>query len=109
MGTHIFDDLPLVLQKHAGQLGRMVSQVAQKAALAGGAYLAEETPVDTGVARSNWVMTLDAPFEGVIPAYMPYPTYRMNHHDPVKQAVVKAPGRARRVGAFHPSVFKGIA
>lgn len=29
------------------------------------------TPVDTGMARSNWVGTLDAPFAGIIPPYAP--------------------------------------
>lgn len=107
MGTHLFDDLPKVLKQHEDQLYRMVTLVVQKAALAGGAYLAEETPVDTGVARSNWVMTLDAPFVGLIPAYMPYPTYRQSHHEAVKVAVLS--GRWRRKGGrFNPGTFNGV-
>lgn len=33
------------------------------------------TPVDTGMARSNWVVTVGSPFNDIIPAYAPYPKY----------------------------------
>jgi hypothetical protein len=31
----------------------------------------EETPADTGQARSNWITTLDTPFFGTVPPYAP--------------------------------------
>lgn len=105
MGTHLFEDLPDVLKGYEDQLYKMVTLVVQKAALAGGTYLGEETPVDTGVARSNWVATIGAPFAGIIPAYVPYPSYRVSHHEPVKVATLRSPGTRRRLSSFRPSRF----
>lgn len=105
MGTHLFEQLPPLMQQYAVQIGKMVSLAAQKAALAGGTDLAAETPVDTGVARSNWVLTLEAPFGGVIPAYVPYPSYRDNHHSTVKTAVVRTQGRRLTPRNFSPKSF----
>lgn len=67
------DQLPRILQKYRERLVPAVNRVAREAARQGGGYLASDTAVDTGEARSNWVMTLDAPFESVIPPYAPYP------------------------------------
>lgn len=105
MGIHLFEDTPEVIDENVKRMQRAISLVVQKAALAGGDYLASETPVDTGVARSNWVMTIDGPFSGVIPAYVPYPSYRDNHHASVKVAAVSIPGRRATVGSFHPGSF----
>lgn len=99
MSVHQFEDLPVVMQKYEQQIATLATLAVQRAALAGGDYLARETPVDTGVARSNWVMTVDAPFTGVIPAYAPYPSYRPNHHASVKLfTVTKAPSVRRGLG-----------
>lgn len=95
MGTHLFADLPKVLQGYRAQIGKMASLAAQRAALAGGSFLAAETPVDTGFARSNWIASIDGPVYDVIPAYVPYPSYRMNHHDAVKGLSIRTAGRAR--------------
>lgn len=97
MGTHLFDDLPAVMRGYEAQIGTMVTLAATRAALAGGAYLGEETPVDTGEARSNWIMSIDAPDILVIPPYVPYPSYRVNHHDAVKQFSVRTSGYRKRV------------
>lgn len=78
MGTHLFEDLPAVLQKYSEQIVPLVSMVVQRAALGGGDYLASETPVDTGMARSNWIMGVDERIEAVLPPYFPYPTYRVS-------------------------------
>jgi hypothetical protein len=67
------DELPLILQRYRKQAADTVNRIAREAARQGGGYLAADTAVDTGEARSNWVMTLDAPFEGVIPPYSPFP------------------------------------
>ncbi len=106
--ARLFDELPEVLHDYQDMVYAAVTLVVQKAALAAGTYLGQETPVDTGVARSNWVMTLDAPFGGVIPAYVPYPSYRQNHHEAVKVATLRGAGRGvRKGGSFHPKAFKG--
>lgn len=88
MGITAIENLPAVLTKYRDQIYTKVTEIAQKAALAGGDYLARETAVDTGYARSNWVMTINEPFAGVVPAYAPYPTYRPDHHEAVKQLEV---------------------
>jgi hypothetical protein len=105
MGIHLFEDTPEVIDENVKRMQRAISLVVQKAALAGGSYLAEETPVDTGVARSNWVMTIDAPFPGLLPAYVPYPSYRDSHHSMVKTAVVRVPGRRVTARGFRPGSF----
>jgi hypothetical protein len=79
MGVHLFEDLPKLMEQYSDQIVELTTMVVQKAALAGGDYLARETPVDTGVARSNWIMSVDAPVNSAIPAYVPYPTYRLSH------------------------------
>lgn len=110
MGVHLFEELPAVLQGYRSQLFAITSKIVQKAALAGGDYVARETPVDTGVARSNWVATIGTPFSGVIPAYVPYPSYRVNHHEAVKQvAISTGSSRGRRSGlqSFRPKSFRG--
>lgn len=111
MGIHLFEELPAVLQAYRSQLFAITSKIAQKAALAGGDYLARETPVDTGVARSNWVATIGTPFGGVIPAYVPYPSYRVNHHEAVKQVSLSTGSRRSRgrggLQNFRPKSFRG--
>ena len=107
MGTHLFDALPDVLKQYEGQLYRMVDMVVQKAALAAGTYLGQETPVDTGLARSNWILTIDASFGEVIPAYVPYPSYRMNHHEAVKVATLSKVRAKKAKFSFSPAAFKG--
>lgn len=73
MARHPFDELPLVLQRRKDELFRLVNGIVQKAATGGGAYLVDSTPVKRGVARSNWVASVDQRFSSVIPAYHPYP------------------------------------
>lgn len=105
MGFHQFQELPAVMNSVEKRMANAISLVVQKAALAGGNSLAEETPVDTGVARSNWVMTIDSGFAGLIPAYVPYPSYRDSHHTMVKTAVLRTAGRRVTVKNFSPSSF----
>jgi hypothetical protein len=68
-----FANLPLILSRRQREMIRLVNGVTQKAALAGAAYLIRETPVKRGIARSNWVTSVDQRFSAVIPAYSPYP------------------------------------
>ncbi len=73
MATNPLDRLPQVLRARRKEVVELLNRVVREAAAEGGTYLAKDTAVDTGVARSNWVATVDAPFESVIPAYSPYP------------------------------------
>ena len=72
MATQPLEMLPKVLQRRRAEVASLINRVAREAARQGGAELAADTAVDTGTARSNWVATLDYPFESVIPAYSPY-------------------------------------
>jgi hypothetical protein len=68
-----FENLPLILSRRQQEMIRLVNGIVQKAAFEGGAYLVRETPVKRGIARSNWVASLDQRFSAVLPAYSPYP------------------------------------
>lgn len=56
-------------------LGRIVTEGAdaltRKVALAADQAIVSGTPVDTGRARSNWIVALDGPSSAVIDAYTP--------------------------------------
>jgi hypothetical protein len=68
-----FENLPFILSKRQQEMIRLVNGIVQKAVFEGGAYLVKETPVKRGIARSNWVASVDQRFSAVIPAYSPYP------------------------------------
>lgn len=71
MATSPFSQLPSVLSRRRTELVSLVGKVARGAATAASNELTADTPVKRGVARSNWVATLDQPFEGLLPAYHP--------------------------------------
>ncbi len=71
MGTHAFKDMPRVLDKIARGVESGAQRVVKRAATTIDTHVVEGTPVDRGVARSNWVGTVDLPFIGIIPAYVP--------------------------------------
>ena len=89
MGVHRIELLPEIMAYYGNEMSRVVTDVVQRAALTGGDYLAKETPVDTGVSRSNWIAVVDGVNGAVIPAYVPYPSYRLNHHESVKQLLTR--------------------
>lgn len=67
-----FDQLPAILAKRKAEVVSLVNTVVRAGGTAASDYYTEETAVDTGEARSNWVGTLNQPFEGRLPAYHPY-------------------------------------
>lgn len=68
-----FENLPFIITKRQQEMVRLVQGAVQKAAAAGGEYVVRQTPVKRGIARSNWVASIDSRFSAVIPAYVPYP------------------------------------
>lgn len=74
MATSPFTSLPLILSKRQQEMLRLVTGVVQKASAAGGEFVVRQTPVKRGIARSNWVASIDHRFSAVIPAYVPYPS-----------------------------------
>jgi len=71
MGTHPFEDMPRVINRRAVEAGNSLTRIVRKAATVGGAAVVDETPVDTGKARSNWVASINGPIETTIPPYSP--------------------------------------
>jgi hypothetical protein len=70
-GPFSFDELPARMDKLGSTINKGVSKLVQDVAKGIGATIVDTTPVDTGLARSNWRATLSAPASGTIPAYSP--------------------------------------
>lgn len=68
-----FSALPSALDGRLSEINGLVNRIMRAGATGVSNYVTAETPVKTGAARSNWVGTLDAAFEGVIPPYHPLP------------------------------------
>jgi len=71
MGVHRFEMMPTVMKARAGQVAQGMTRIVKRAHGAVSSAVIRATPVDKGVARSNWVGNLNGPFRGVIPAYSP--------------------------------------
>ncbi len=71
VGTFPFSALPRRMNKLGGTITKGVSKLAQDVAKGIGATVVDTTPVDTGLARSNWRATISAPASGTIPPYAP--------------------------------------
>lgn len=61
------------LKLRADRLEANMEQVVKDAALAALEIMVLGTTVDTGKARSNWIVTKDSPFVGDYPPFYPYP------------------------------------
>lgn len=68
-----FANLPFILSRRQKEMVRLATAIVQRAGSAAGTHLVSETPVKRGIARSNWVASIDQRFSAVIPAYAPYP------------------------------------
>ena len=71
VGARPFSDLPKIMANIEKRAKRALRITVQEVALTTHSKAIRTTRVDTGVARSNWIMTLGSPFTGVIPAYRP--------------------------------------
>jgi hypothetical protein len=60
------------MDRRKGEMMRLANGIVQQVVQAASDVLTADTPVKTGAARSNWIGTIDAPFEGTIPPYHPY-------------------------------------
>lgn len=69
------EDFPFRMQKRISQLNRGLTVLVRNVVMAADRTCVETTPVDTGEARSNWIVSVGAPDESVRPAYIPYPKY----------------------------------
>lgn len=63
--------MPGVMRKRGQQITRNAGRTVRRVATTVDTRLVEDTPVDTGEARSNWLGSLDIPLSGTIPPYAP--------------------------------------
>lgn len=66
-----FGEFSRRMEFRADELGDNVDKLIRKIGIVADQAIVFATPVDKGVARSNWVVSLDRAFEGTIPAYAP--------------------------------------
>lgn len=84
----------------ADKIGRNVSTVVRKVALAVDQAVVLATPVDTGRARSNWRVSLGSPPTGVIEPYAPGAKLGIGENANAAAAIAQAAGQVaqRREG-----------
>jgi len=61
------------MKRRASNVERNVNTVARKVCIVLHRELVLATPVDTGTARSNWIVSLGSPANGTRKAYKPHP------------------------------------
>lgn len=59
------------LQNHSATIRRTSDLLMKQAAIKVITEVVHRTPVDTGMARSNWKITVDQPFTEILPPYSP--------------------------------------
>jgi hypothetical protein len=69
VATSPFSELPAILKKHKDAFLRGVDTISREGAIAAGKAATFNTPVDTGLARSNWQASLFTPIPNEVPAY----------------------------------------
>lgn len=72
MAVQPFNLIGKVMKKRADNFPRASYRLTTSIAAVIGREIATETPVDTGTARSNWIMSIDQIATYTIPAYVPY-------------------------------------
>jgi len=65
------NEFPRRIRARASQVGSNVTKTVRRVAITADAAVVLGTPVDTGRAKSNWIVQLNAPAEEVIDAYSP--------------------------------------
>lgn len=59
------------MKGYAEKVEYSASRLVPRIAVAVHRAIVEGTPVDTGLARSNWIVSLGSPFRGVVPPWAP--------------------------------------
>lgn len=66
-----FETLPARLTRRKQQIQQAVERMVKAGAIAADEAAVRSTPVNTGRARSNWIVNVDTPWPGTIPPYVP--------------------------------------
>lgn len=75
MGTRPFSQLPEFFDQIERRSERALKRTVRETAKNAGRVAIRETPVRTGLARSNWVATIGAPNSSTISPYKPGPPW----------------------------------
>lgn len=81
------------MKQRASRIGREANRVKREVALAVDQALVLGTPVDTGTARSNWIVSLGQSTDQVRPAYAPTQKGGINESANARAAI--AQGKAK--------------
>ena len=95
-----FDKMPVVMKQRAKEVGQGATKIVQRVGSAIHREVVITTPVDTGTARSNWVGTLNAPFNGVIPPYSPSVKAGLNESANAQAAIAQGLSAIRLFNAL---------
>lgn len=96
MATQPFYLIGKVMSKRAADFGVASRKLTVTIASVIGEDVVRETPVDEGVARSNWIMSLDQIATYTIPAYDPHP--KTHHSVYARRALERAAGIVHVLG-----------
>lgn len=86
------------MNRSADRLPRAVNAVKQAAGRAITVHLIDSTPVDTGEARSNWIVSLGVPIRGTIAPYVPYPKFSKGNGQGIAETANAERAKARAEG-----------
>lgn len=88
------------ITRSSANLPRAVDVVIKEVARSVGNTLIDETPVDTGEARSNWLPSLGVPIKGTISPYQEYPKYSRALGQGKGESANASGAKARLAGAI---------
>lgn len=88
------------INRTADRIPRAIDAIIKAAGRAVSHALIDGTPVDTGEARSNWIISLGVPIRGTIAPYTPYPKYSQANGRGLSETANAAGAKARAEGAI---------
>lgn len=89
------------INRTADRIPRAVDAIIKAAGRAVAHRVIDGTPVDTGEARSNWLVSLGVPIRGTIAPYTPYPKHSKALGRGTSETANAAGAKARADGAIN--------
>ena len=100
-----FSQLPVRMNVRAGQVERNAGKIIRTTARTIDRGVIEDTRVDTGEARSNWVVQVDRPFTSRIPPYAPGKNLGISERGNASAAIAQG---AAAIRGFNPKFNRSI-
>lgn len=88
------------MNRTSDRLPRAVSAVVTAVGRAVTVNVIDGTPVDTGEARSNWIVSIGVPVRGTVAPYTPYPKFSRGNGRGIAETANAAAAKSRAEGAF---------